>query len=380
MNIKLNRKNLLNATWIIILCAAWFGIGWVASVRLAGSNVKLVKAAHQLIMNDSLFNQQSDRELEYAAIRGMLSKVNDPYAELIEPAAAQDLIDTFAGKTGVIGMYAENQDGQVVILIVFPGGSAESAGLLAGDVILSIDGIPLDKDADSSETGLLIRGAPGTTVHLEILREGKVLEFDIQRHERVFVNSRMLSGSIGYISLNAFNAVASQQMKQNLKSLLEQKPTALIWDLRNNEGGDMQAAQEILSYFIGDGLLFSAQLTQDRIVQFLPKGDAFASQIPLVVLIDHTTYSASETAAATIAETGRGRTVGSNTYGKGLIQATLPIGDDTLLQMTIAKWLSPNNEWYHERGVAPQIPIIDDPSTEADEVLDQAVQFLLSSP
>jgi len=380
MKIKKNKKRLLNGLWIIALCAAWFGIGWVANTRLGNTDLKLINAAYQLITSESLFNDQSSRELAYGAIRGMLSSINDPYAELIEPAAAKDLIDTFAGKTGVIGLYAENQGGQVVVLIVFPGGPAEIAGLQAGDVILSIDGRPLDKDSDSSETGLLIRGAPSTPVLLEIQRDGKVLDYQITRQEREFVASRMLSDGIGYITLNAFNAVASQQMKHSLQDLLEQKPAALVWDLRNNEGGDMQAAQEILSFFIEDGLLFTAELTQDRSVQFFPKGDPLAAYLPMVVLIDHSSYSAAETAAAAIAETGRGRTVGSNSYGKGLIQATLHLGEDTLLQMTIAKWLSTGGEWYHNRGVAPQIQVIDDPATEVDEVLQKAVQTLLASP
>ncbi len=138
----------------------------------------------------------------------------------------------------------------------------------------------------------------------------------------------------------------------------------------------MQAAQDILSYFIEDGLLFSAELTHGRTVQFFPKGKAIAADIPLVVLMDPTTYSAAETCAAAIAETGRGETVGSNSYGKGVIQATVPLLDDALLQMTIARWLSPDGEWYQERGVSPQIEMIDDPTTETDELLQKAIEIL----
>jgi carboxyl-terminal processing protease len=140
----------------------------------------------------------------------------------------------------------------------------------------------------------------------------------------------------------------------------------------------MEAAQEILSYFIEDDLLFSAELTHDRTVEFRAKGDAMAADIPLVVLMDQTTYSAAETSAAAIAETGRGRTIGSRSYGKGVIQATVPLIDDTLLQLTIAKWLSPHGEWYQERGVAPQIEASDDPATPTDEVLQTAVDLLLA--
>ena len=360
---------------IVALCALSFGAGYWINGRLGDPDEKLVGAAYRVISNDSIFNQQPGEELSYAAIRGMLATIDDPYAELIEPEAAQNFNTTFIGQTGVVGLYAENQAGQVVISIVFPGGPADRAGLRAGDVILAIDNEALDEATDSSETGLKIRGSPGSTVHLQILREDQVLEFELVRQVREYVAARMLPGGIGYLSLNAFNRTASQQLKEALEALLAQDPAGLVWDLRNNEGGDMLAAQEILSYFIEDGLLFTAELTQDRTVQFRAKGKAIAADLPLVVLMDETSYSAAETCAAAIAETGRGKTVGSNSYGKGLIQATIPLLDDTLLQLTIARWRSPNGEWYQNRGVPPQIEARDDPDTEEDELLQAALEL-----
>lgn len=372
-----NRRRALNILWIACLCAGFFGFGWYFHARLGNVDEQLLVSAHQKIRSESLFNQQSGQALANAAVRGMLAEIDDPFAELIEPEAAQDLVETFAGKTGVVGLYAENRNGQVVIAIVFPESAAEKAGLQAGDVLLSIDGVKLDEDTDSSETGLLIRGAPGTAVQLEILRQGQTHLVEVIRQERQFVVSRMLPGNVAYLSLNAFNKTASARFKQALEELLAQKPVGLIWDLRENEGGDMQAAQEMLSYFIDDGLLFTAELTGGRRVPFHARGSAFAADLPLVVLMDHSTYSAGETAAAAIAELGRGVTVGSATYGKGLIQATMPLEGGALLQMTIAKWLSAKGEWYQERGVPPQVEALDDPQTEADEVLQKGIQVLL---
>jgi len=374
----LKREKLFNALWLILLCAAFLGIGWAANERLRSPDDKLVDSARGLIFNESIFNQKSERELSYAAIRGMLNDIDDPYAELIKPDAAQNFTETFTGKTGVVGLYAENQAGKVVITIVFPDGPAARAGLKVGDIIQSIDGTLLEKETDSSETGLLMRGSIGSPLHLEILRGEQTFNFDITREERKFVNTRMLPEGFGYISLNAFNGNSSQQMKNGLEELLAQNPSALIWDLRANEGGDMQAAQDILSYFIPDGLLFSAILTNDRTVQFYAKGGAIAGDIPLMVLMDKTTYSAAETAAAAIADTGRGTTVGSESYGKGLIQATIPLTDGSMLQMTVAKWLSIHGEWYHGHGVPAQIAAVDDPGIEGDEVLQTAINELSS--
>jgi carboxyl-terminal processing protease len=370
------RKRWFSGFAVILLCGLSFAAGGWMQARAGNPEDQLLRAAYRQIKNESLYNQQSSQELAYAAVRGMLGAIDDPYAELIEPEAAQNFEEAFTGKTGVIGLYAENKGGQVVTSIVFPGGAADQAGLQPGDVILAIDDHKLDTASDSSEAGLRMRGLPGQPVRLKILRGSQELEFDLVRKEREFVTARLLSSGIGYISLTAYNRTASQQMRQSLAGLLELEPAGLIWDLRNNEGGDMQAAQETLSFFIDQGLLFSATLTHDRTVQFRAKGGALAPDLPLVVLIDGTSYSAAETCAAAIAETGRGKTIGSTTYGKGVIQATIPLADHTLLQMTVAKWLSPMGEWYDGRGVPPQVEFFDDPTTKTDELLQKAVEIL----
>lgn len=367
-------RSYANIIWVVCLCAGWFLIGWFAQRRFAGVDTELIDVAYHSIYNQSIYNELSNSELSYAAIRGMLSEINDPYAELIEPLAAQDLIATFEGNTGVIGLYAENLNGQVVIQIVYPGGPADEAGIEPGDIILSIDGKLLDQDVDSSETGLLIRGAPGTPIRLEILRGESTLEISPIRRQRQFVSTQILEGGIGYISLTAFNSKAAQDLKQALIKILEEEPSALVWDLRNNEGGDMQAAQEIIGFFIEDGPLFLAELNSGEVLEFRADGNALVPDLPLVVLMDESTYSAAETAAVAVAELGRGKTVGSESYGKGIIQATIPLVDDVMLQLTVAKWLSPQGKWYQENGVAPQIYVVDDQATQADEVLQKALE------
>jgi carboxyl-terminal processing protease len=380
MKYPILRKPIFTVLGLLALGLLSFGAGYWANEQTKGADQKLLDAAYRVVVNDSLFNPLSSRELSYAAIRGMLENIEDPYAELIEPQAAKNFTNTFAGQTGVVGLYAENKANQVVVAIVFPNGAADQAGIQVGDVILAIDDKTLDVDTDSSETGLMLRGSPNTPVHLKILRSGQEIEFDLVRQVRTYVSSSMLPGGIGYISLTAFNRTATEQMKGALEALMAQNPAGLVWDLRNNEGGDMLAAQDMLSFFIQDGLLFSAELTQQRKVEFRASGKTIAPDIPMVVLIDKTTYSAAETSAATISERGRGTTIGGNSYGKGVIQATVPLSDDHLLQLTIARWYSPDGEWYQGRGVSPQIEASDDPATPADELLQRGIELLVKNP
>ncbi len=365
---------------VAILCGLSFFAGWYLRDSARDPGQKLLDAAYGQITQQSVFNQRTGQELANAGIRGILGVIDDPYAELIEPEAAHNFTNTFTGRTGVVGLYANNENGQVIITIVYPGGAAQAAGIRVGDILLAIDGQELDADTDSSEAGLLMRGVPDTSLHLKTRRGGQVLEYDLVRKEQQFIATRMLPGNVGYIALMAYNQTASRQMKTALQELLAQNPSGLVWDLRNNEGGDMQAAQQILSYFVDDGLLFSAQLAPGQMIPFRALGGALTPDLPMVVLVDHTTYSAAETSAAAIAETGRGKTVGSTTYGKGVIQATIPLGQDTMLQMTVARWYSPNGEWYHHRGVTPQISAADDPATEADELIEAGLQALQGAP
>ena len=282
MMIPFLRKYWFNMIGVLILCGISFGVGWWVNEKSGDPNEALIKTAYREISTESIFNTQSGQALSYAAVRGMLSTIQDPYAELIEPQAAQNFLNTFGGKTGVVGLYAMNKNKLMVITIVYPNGSAAQAGIQLGDVLLAIDGKNLDPFDNSSETGLLLRGLPGSKVHLKMQRAGQVAEYDLVRKEQEFVTSHMLPGGIGYISLIAYNQTASQQMKQALEAIMQKKPVGLIWDLRNNEGGDMEAAQEILSYFIKDGLLFTAQLTNNRTVEFRAKGSAIAADLPLV--------------------------------------------------------------------------------------------------
>ena len=267
----------------------------------------------------------------------------------------------------------------MAVSVIFPDEPAGQAGLQVGDVILAVDGVEIDTDTSNAEATLLLRGPVGTPARFVVRRGKETLKFDPIRKERTIVSAHMLPEGIAYLAQYTFTTNASQKVKEALQELLTQNPKGLIWDLSSNGGGSMEAAQEILSYFIPDGLLFTAELKGEKQRRFMAKGGAIAAEIPLVVLVGERTYSAAEASAAAIAETGRGILIGSTTYGKGTIQATYPLSEEALLQMTIAKWLSPTGQWYEGRGITPEIVVHDDESTKEEQVLRFAVDYLLQN-
>lgn len=384
MKTHITRKHITNFVTLLILCVAWFLIGWTVRDRLltgqiaqVGPEIALIEQVRQRLLSDCPDESLSTRELTYAAIRGMLRRSGDPHAALFEPVVSQRFGDDFAGQSGIVGLSIEVQCGQILVSEVSPGDPADQAGLRPGDVILSVDGVEFDDSTTCTEVSLLIRGPVGTPARFVVRRGEEILNFDPMRRERAIVSARMLDAGVAYIAQSAFTTNAPQEMKEALQELLAQHPGGVIWDLRGNGGGSMQATQEILSYFIEDGLIFTAELKGGKQEPFMASGAGMATDVPLVVLVDEYTYSSGETAAATIVGRERGVLIGSTTYGKGTINATYSLVENCMLQMTIAKWLSPTGQWYGERGVTPDVFVSDDASTGEDEVLDFALDYML---
>ncbi len=373
------RKKITNAVLLLLIAATWFLIGWTVRSWRLGPDVILVEQARQKLLSQYPGELPTSRELTYAAIRGMLRQVGDPHAALFEPSISQRFWDDFRGQSGTIGLYAEPLNGEIVVSVVFPGEPADQAGLRPGDVVLSVDGVEFDDTATAAEVQLLIRGPVGAAAHFVIRRDQEILEFDPVRQERLIAEARMLDDQVGYLAQYTFTANASEKVKQALEMLLAQGSKALVWDLRSNGGGSMLAAQEVLSYFIGNGLLFTAELKGGERKPFLANGDGIAAEIPLVVLVGEHTISSAETAAAAIKDRERGILIGSTTFGKGTIQTTDPLIEDSMLHMTVAKWLSPNGQWFDGRGVTPDILVNDNADTEQDEVLQYALDYVLSA-
>ncbi len=169
-----------------------------------------------------------------------------------------------------------------------------------------------------------------------------------------------------------------QLFEEALTAIMATNPPAIIWDVRFNGGGSMTVAQDVLSNFIETGALFEVTLKDSRTQLFSANGGAIAPSVPLYVLVNEFTYSAAETVASTIQETGRGTTIGSTTFGKGTIQNTVPLKDDYLFEYTIGYWHTPNGVSYQDVGFEPAVAAPDDPETAVDETLAAALAQISS--
>lgn len=306
-----------------------------------------------------------DEKLIRGAINGMIESLEDPYTAYIEPRAAaretQDLSGSFEGIGAVLTPHNRNTGKGVEVLTVYKGGPASEAGLQRGDVFLEVDGMDVS-ELTTSEVADVVRGPKGTTVKLKMSRPGvpEPLEFEIVRDtiQIIDVSSTMLPDGVGYISLSSFNnQLLHEQLVEHLDRLIEQGATSLILDLRDNSGGLL--TQAIL---VADEFLASGDIVFQRargVTQRIASADPAAYDLPMVVLVNEQSASASEIVAGALQENGRALIVGEQTFGKGVAQSVLSLSDGGQLRYVSFEWLTPTRQSIAEEGVTPDIPAED---------------------
>jgi carboxyl-terminal processing protease len=326
----------------------------------------------------------SEQDRVYGAARGMVATYGDPNTAFIEPKLAsifrEDISGSFEGIGAAVRM---DEMGRVIIAEPFVGQPAAEAGLLRGDVILSVDKKSLD-GMSLYEAISLIRGPAGTTVVLTIARQGIDKPFDVPvvraRIENKVVDSKRLPGDIGYVSLSEFSRGASSKIAGAIRSLeAEGQLKGLILDLRDNPGGLLDEAGMVASQFIDKGTVTIEREKggKEQALEAQPGGVAL--EVPLVVLVNRGSASASEIVSGAIKENGRGKLIGEQTFGKGTVQLPQTLSDGSELRVTIAEWLTPNKEQINGQGIVPDIVV---ERTQADFVdgrdpqLDRAVEYL----
>ncbi len=327
------------------------------------SNGNFEKSNWIKIRKDFLGKKYADTDEAYDAIRNMLSKLDDPYTRFLDPKEFNQMrIDTSGELTGVgIQIIKDKESDDLIIISPIEGTPAYEAGIKARDKILSIDNVPT-KDMNIEDAVKLIRGQRGTKVKLEIYRNGDIFFKSLSREkiEIKSVTSKINETKdgllIAYVRIKQFNANASREMQDTLKSLDSKNISGYILDLRSNPGGLLEASIDISRQFINKGIIVST-LTKDGLKEIKRANGKALTNKPLIVLVNEGSASASEIVSGAIRDNKRGKLVGQKTFGKGLVQSMRTLVDGSGLTVTVAKYLTPNGTDINKSGITPDIKV-----------------------
>jgi len=319
--------------------------------------------------------------LTKGAIDGMLAVLDDPHTRYLSPVDEEAARETMSGEFQGIGAEVEAVDDNIVVVSPIEGSPAEAAGLQPGDILRQADGVDLT-GMDVSEAAGLVRGPAGTAVHLLIERDGEQFELDIVRDTVALksVRSDMLENNIAYVRLARFGNQSGQELADALETVMANNPSGLILDLRHNPGGSLDTAVSIADQFLPEGVILHEEFGSGNENLYESTDKGLAENIPLVVLIDEGSASASEVLAGAIQDEERGILIGQTSYGKGTVQTWQGLSNGGGLRLTIARWLTPDKTWVNGVGLTPDyfIPLPENASNSQvdDTQLQAAIDYL----
>jgi carboxyl-terminal processing protease len=391
-----NRSSQLTTSVIIAMVfAAGFALGNQYAVGAAQSQFTAPPEAEEAfapfwqvynLIKDDYVDPEGDPVDEQAlvdgAIKGMVDSLDDQFSGYMDaeefPMVNQELEGEIEGIGVVIRTVEETNE--IEIVSVMQESPAERAGILAGDVFAIVN----EKDAtvmNQMELAQEVRGPAGTTVNITMRRGEEMVDFTVMRALIIIplLESRLLDNNIGYIHLNQFGPGAREEIDTALDEMNAPELDGLVLDLRGNPGGLLTTAVEVGSAFIDDGLILTEDFG-DYEQPFETNGSFNGLDVPMVVLVDEASASASELIAGALQDNHRATIIGETTFGKGTVQTWQHLVNGGGIRLTIARWLTPNGNWIHDLGITPDIVVDWDPNSpeeyEDDIQLDAAVDFL----
>ena len=322
------------------------------------------------VIDKYYLNEYTEEDLENGIYRGMIDSLGDKYGVYYTVEEIKEAREKSSGTFGGIGAYISyDEDLQCCIIAgTTEGAPAERAGLREGDVIYKVDDIDA-QGMDSSEVVTYVRGEVGTTVHLTLIRDGEndPIEVDITREiiESNTVYSEMLEDNIGYIGITEFDTVTSDQFVEALAVLKGQGARGIIIDLRSNLGGNLDTACDIARYILPKGVIVYTIDKYDNKKEYTCDGE-HELELPLVMLVNKYSASASEVLTGAVKDYGKGRVVGTTTYGKGIVQTIVPLSDGSAVKLTTSSYYTPNGICIHGTGIDPDVEVEFDSDTYYD--------------
>ncbi|MBV8490578.1 MAG: S41 family peptidase [Candidatus Eremiobacteraeota bacterium] len=327
----------------------------------------------------------SVHQLSYIALAAIMNSVGDRYTVFLTPKEFAGLNqDLDGGDFGGTGIVIQIDDASKYILVenVVPGGPADKAGIQQDDLIVAIDGAST-KGLNVQQASSRLRGKEGTHVSLTILREGKTLpDFALTRAKihQMSVYEKMLPNKIGYLELTVFGRDTGAELSAALDRLQQQGARAIVLDLRDNGGGYLDAAVAVSSKFIPSGPIVSVESRASNITT-LEADNTAIDPLPLVVLVNGYTASASEITSGAIQDEGVGTIMGTKTFGKGVVQTIMPLPDGSAIKITTARYLTPRNRDINHLGITPDVVVDENKHAQygvpaKDDQLQHALDFL----
>ncbi len=308
------------------------------------------------IIDKYYLGEVDESKLEEGAIKGYIEGLDDPYTEYISKDDMDTYLDDTMGNFVGIGIYMikNTKYDKIQVLSTIKGSPAENAGIQAGDLIVSVDGVEYKAD-DMTAVSNKIKGEEGTKVTVELLRGSENVKYELTR-SKVKVNQvegKVISDDIGYIKFTSFDETTAEDFKKQYQELAKKNIKSLIIDLRNNGGGIVDQALEIADYIVDKDsvLLYEVDKNNKETVR-KAKTDPIIN-MPIVILTNENTASASEILAGALKDLGKAKTVGTTTYGKGVIQQILKLNDGSGLKITIEEYQTPNKNKINKVGIEP---------------------------
>lgn len=405
-------KKIRNVILIVALAAISFGSGWKLNQAyhkyqlgipnspspVSFTQSELFTEVYQLLSQSYLEKDKlkDQEQLLYGSVQGMVAALGDPYTVFLPPKDNQQFKEDMAGSFDGVGIELGYKDGQLAVVAPLEGTPAQKAGVQPGDIIIHIKDEQKGFDKDSLNLSLaeaveIIRGPRGSSISLTLIREEASEPFtvDLTREEIVVprVTLEIINKNdreIAHIKLARFGDNTIEQWDEVTKQIKSREKddnafAGIILDLRNNPGGYLDGAVYVASEFISQGVIVHQESSEGDRQTFSVDHQGQLTQVPLVVIVNQGSASAAEIVAGALKEQKGTVIVGQTTFGKGTIQQSTELGNDASIHITIARWLLPSGAQIHEQGITPDIEVDDNPETEEDEILQTALDQLISN-
>lgn len=370
---------------VLLLTAFLAGFFFHANLPVsatAATDYSLLHEVKQLLATHYLRELPETQLMEYAAIRGMVGALEDPYTFLVDPPVAQSESDVLAGQYGGIGVQVQYAAEGNYVLYPFADGPAAEAGVADGDILLAIDGTVVELGTRLDDVDQAMRGevVDNNGVTIRVLKHATdqeaeyTIPFAVIAVPSVVWRPLLEDERIGYVQLIRFTSRTPEELQIALDDLLAQGIDAWVLDMRNNSGGLLQEAIETADELLDDGVIVY-ESTRSEEKTFAADAAGLETERPLVVLVNHGTASAAELVAGAIQDNERGIVIGQTTYGKGSVQLIFPLSDGASLHITSAEWFTPDKTPLDQHGLEPDISMI--PAEEGRDVeLGEAIRHL----